>query len=354
MRRYGFILIVLALMLAATSARAQDDGGGAPGGSPDRGTITKVGTTAAQFLKLGVGARAIALGGSFVAEASDLSALYWNPAGLAGLSGSALQFAHTEYLAEIDYNFAAFGINLGAFGTLAFSLLVLDSGNMDVRTEQRPEGTGEQFKVQDFALQVSYGRALTDQFSIGGSIKYIQERIWHSKASTIAFDIGTLFTTPYERLRLGASMSNFGPKMRMDGRDILFSEDPNPNNEGTVEIVNAQFRMDQHSLPLLFRVGLAWDAYQTADHRLMISTDAAHPNDNSEYLNLGAEYSFRDLISLRAGYRNLFEEDGEQGLTFGAGLDLRLDRSLRTRLDYAYADFGRLTQTHWFTMNLAF
>ena len=157
-----------------------------------------------------------------------------------------------------------------------------------------------------------------------------------------------------ERLRLGASMSNFGPKMRLDGRDILFSEDPNPNNQGNVEIVNAQFRTDQHPLPLLFRVGLAWDAYHTTDHRLMISTDAAHPNDNSEYLNMGAEYSFRDLISLRAGYRNLFEEDGEQGLTFGAGLDLRLDRSLRTRLDYAYADFGRLTQTHWFTMNLVF
>ena len=87
MRRYGFILIVLALMLAAPLARAQ--GGGAPGGSPDRGTITKVGTTSAQFLKLGVGARAIALGGSFVAEASDLSALYWNPAGPTGFLGLA-------------------------------------------------------------------------------------------------------------------------------------------------------------------------------------------------------------------------------------------------------------------------
>ena len=352
MRRYGFILIVLAL--AAMPARAQDDGGDTPGGSPDGGTITKVGTTSAQFLKLGVGARAIALGGSFVAEASDLSALYWNPAGLAKLRGNALQLAHTEYLAEINYNFAAFGANMGDLGTLAFSIIFLDSGNMDVRTEDRPEGTGEQFKVQNFALQVSYGRTLTDRFSIGGTFKYIQERIWHSTASTVAFDVGTLFTTPYPRLRLGASMSNFGPKMRLDGRDILFSEDPNPNTDGNVEIVNAQFSTDRHPLPLLFRVGLAWDAYRTADHRLLVSTDAAHPNDNSEYLNLGAEYSFRDLLALRGGYRNLFEKDGEQGFTFGAGLNLRVDRSLRARFDYAYADFGRLTQTHWFTMELAF
>ncbi len=352
MRRYGVILIVLAL--AAMPARAQDDGGDAPGGSPDEGTITKVGTTAAQFLKLGVGARAIALGGSFVAEASDLSALYWNPAGLSRLPGSSVQLAHTEYLAEINYNFAAFGTSMGNLGTLAFSIIFLDSGNMDVRTEDRPEGTGEQFKVQDYALQISYGRALTDRFSIGGTFKYIQERIWHSKASTVAFDVGTLFTTPYERLRLGASMSNFGPKMRLDGRDILFSEDPSPNNDGNVEIVNAQFRTDRHPLPLLFRVGLAWDAFRSGDHRLLLSTDAAHPNDNSEYLNVGAEYSFRDLLALRGGYRNLFEEDGEQGLTFGAGLNLRVDRSLRARFDYAYADFGRLTQTHWFTMELGF
>ncbi len=350
MKRYGLRLILaLWLLAAALPARAQD-----AGGSPDRGTITKVGTTAAQFLKLGVGARPIALGGSFVAEGGDLSTLYWNPAGLAWLPGSAVQLAHTEYLADVQYNVAAFGTNVGGLGTLAFALLYLDSGEMDVRTAQEPEGTGERFKAQNFALQLSYGRALTDRFALGASVKFIQEQIWHSTASTIAFDVGTLFTTPYERLRLGASMSNFGAKMRLQGRDIFFSDDPNPNTDGNVEIVNAEFQADRFALPLMFRVGLAWDAFHSADHRLVLSTDAAHPNDNSEYLNLGGEYVFRDLIALRAGYRNLFEEDGEQGLTFGGGLNLRLDRALRARFDYAYADFGRLEQTHWFTVDLAF
>ena len=343
-------LVVVLLALGAPQASfAQDDPA-----TPDRATITRVGTTAAQFLKLGVGARAISLGGAFVAESSDLSALYWNPAGLAQLTGSSVQLSKTRYLADVDYNMAAFGTRLGGIGTLAFSLLLLDSGNMAVRTEAQPEGTGEQFKVQDFALQASFARSLTERFSIGGSIKFIQERIWHSTASSIAFDIGTLFTTPFNSLRLGASMSNLGPKMRMDGRDILFSEDPSPNTEGTAEIVNAQYRMDAHSLPLIFRVGLAWEAYRTGTHRLLLSGDAAHPNDNDEYLNAGIEYSFRGLLSLRAGYRNLFEPDGEQGLTAGAGVHMRIDRNLVTRFDYAYADFGRLTQTHWFTVNLSF
>ncbi|MEM1095420.1 MAG: PorV/PorQ family protein [Bacteroidota bacterium] len=322
-------------------------------GSPDQGTITKVGTTAAQFIKLGVGARAIGMGGSFVAEASDLSALYWNPAGLGRLPGSAVQLSYTQYLADINYNYAAFGTNLGNAGTVALSLIFLDSGDMQVRTTRQPEGTGEEFSVQSFALQGSYARNLTDRFSIGTTVKYIQETVWHSSASAFAFDIGTLFTTPFDRLKLGASMSNFGPKLQLSGRDILFSQDPSTDG-GTVEIVNAQYLLDQYELPLIFRIGLAFDAVRTADHRILLSTDAAHPNDNSQYLNLGAEYSFRDLIFLRGGYRDLFEEDGEERFTVGGGLNLRIDRSLRASVDYAYADFGRLESTHWFTLNLAF
>ncbi|MCY3593884.1 MAG: PorV/PorQ family protein [Bacteroidetes bacterium] len=349
MARFIYVLIVLLGVSTNGLVMAQDDPA-----SLEEGTITRVGTTAAQFLKLGAGARAISLGGAYVAEASDMSAVYWNPAGFARLSGSHLQLSNTRYLADINYNFVAFGTTVEPVGSIGFSLLMVDSGDMPVRTEMEPEGTGEQFNALSFALQLTYARNLSDQFSIGGSLKFVQERIWHSKASSIAFDIGTLFTTPFESLRLGASMSNLGPKMRMDGRDILFSEDPSPNTIGTAEIVNAQYRMDGFSMPLIFRVGLAWDAMDTGTHRILITTDAAHPNDNAEYVNAGAEYSFRDLIAFRAGYRNLFEPDTEQGLTAGGSLMVRINRDLATRFDYAYADFGRLTQTHWFTFNLSF
>lgn len=345
-RSTAVLVILLALTVPARAQNVLENG--------ETDTITKVGTTSAQFLKLGVGARAISLGGTFVAEASDLSALYWNPAGLARMNGSAVQLSHTQYLADIDYNYAAFGLDLGSMGTIAASLLFLNSGDMAVRTVEEPRGTGELFKKQDYAVQLTYGRALTDRFSIGGTVKYIREKIWHSTATATALDIGVLFTTPYERLRLGASMANFGPRMQMSGRDILFSTDPAPDQQGNVEIVNAEFLAEEFTLPLMFRVGLAWDAIRTPDYRLVTLVDAAHPNDNSEYVNVGSEFSFRDLISLRAGYRHLFETDGEQGLTFGGGLNLRIDKSIRARFDYAYADFGRLEQTHWYTFNLQF
>lgn len=344
------LALITGLAFLAGSAFGQAD-------DPATETITKVGTTSAQFLKIGVGSRAVALGGAYVAEANDLSALYWNPGGLARLRGSAVQFAYTDYLADIDYNFAAFGTNLGSLGTIAASLIFLDSGEMVVRTTDRPdpaENEAERFSVQDLALQLSYARALTDRFSIGTTVKYIREKIFNSSASTMAFDVGLVFTTPFEALRLGASMANFGPKMRMSGRDIIFSEDPDANRSGNVDVVNSEFLTDEFSLPLLFRIGLAWDAVNNANHRIVLLTDASHPNDNSEYLNMGGEYSFRDLIFLRGGMRNLFEEDGEQGYTFGGGLNIRIDRSLRMRVDYAYADFGRLEQTHWFTVDLSF
>ena len=337
------------MFAAATGARAQTYGD-----APQRGTITKVGTSAAQLLKLGVGARAIGLGSAFVAEASDLSALYWNPSGLAVQTGAQAQLAYTQYFADITYSYAAFGTNLGNLGTVAVSVLGVDSGEMMVRTPDEPEGTGEQFSAQSLALQLSYARSLTDRFAIGTTAKYVREQIWHSSASAIAFDIGLLYTTPFDRLRLGASMSNFGPKMQMDGRDILFSTDPGVDEEGNVEIVNALYKMDEYAMPLLFRLGVAFDAVRTSDHHVVLLTDAAHPYDNREFLNVGAEYRFRDLISLRTGYRNLFDPDSEQDLTWGGGLNLRLSRSLRTQFDYAYAAFGRLGATHWYTFNLAF
>ncbi|HUF09570.1 MAG TPA: PorV/PorQ family protein [Rhodothermales bacterium] len=343
--------LICALVVSATFtprlAAAQVDDGSSQ-------TITKVATSSAQFLKIGIGARAIGMGGSFVAATHDLSALYWNPAGLSAITGSAVQVAHTQYLADIDYSYAAFGTSFGTYGTVAVALTILDSGTMPVRTVNVPEGTGEVFDVQSFVAQLSYGKGLTDRFSIGGSAKFVRESIWHSSASTIAFDVGALFTTPYDRLRFGASISNFGSDMQMDGRDILFSEDPDQQNEGNVEIVNARYDMDSFPLPMIFRFGLSWDAVALGDHTIALSTDAAHPNDNSEYVNLGAEYDFRGLLALRAGFKHLFEEDGEQGLTLGGGLSFRMERALSVQIDYAYADFGRLEETHWFTLGMSF
>ena len=88
--------------------------------------------------------------------------------------------------------------------------------------------------------------------------------------------------------------------------------------------------------------------------RLTIETNAVHPNDNTEYLNSGVEYSWNERVFLRAGYKSLFEKDSEQGFTFGLGLNYRLVDFVTLKFDYAYQDFGSLKNVHYITLGVNF
>ncbi len=317
-------------------------------------TMSKVGTTVAQFLKIGPSARAIGMGGAYTASAGDISMIHWNPAGLARMNSSQVLFTHTKWIAGTNFDFMAVGLNLYSFGTLGLMVSSFTSGDMAVRTVDMPDGTGEMFNTADLMIGLSYSRNLTNKFSIGGTVKFIHQRLWHMTANTVALDIGTLFTTPFYGIRLGASMSNFGPKMRLDGRDIKFANDPDPNEQGNVEFVNAQYEMKYYSIPLNFQIGLAKDFDMGYHNRLTIAADAIHPNDNYEAVNVGAEYSFNELIFLRAGYKSLFQKDSEEGFTLGAGLNYRLMSTVVLQIDYAYADFGVLENVQRFSISLRF
>jgi hypothetical protein len=263
-------------------------------------------------------------------------------------------FTHTNWIAETNFDFGAFALNLGTFGTLGFMIQSFSSGEMPVTTVENPDGTGEFFDVQNLAGAVAYARNLTESFSVGLSVKYIHERVWHMSANGVAVDIGTLFQTPFWGLRLGASISNFGTTMKLSGRDTKFAHDPDPINDGNVSITNAEHEMIAYSLPLRFQVGLAKDVFATDYNRLTVAADALHPNDNFEYVNVGAEYGWKELIFLRAGYKSLFLADSEEGLTLGFGAHIRLAGTLMLKADYAYADFGRLENAQRFSLAVRF
>jgi hypothetical protein len=317
-------------------------------------SISKTGTTVAQFLKIDVSARSVGMGGSFIAVSNDASAIYINPAGLARVNGYQAMFTHTEWIAGTQYDFGAVSLNLGGMGALGLMVSSFNSGDMAVRTIEDPEGTGEIFDTQDLLVGVSYSRNLTDNFSIGFTGKYIYQRLWHSTASTMAVDVGALFDTPFWGIKLGASIQNFGPKMKLDGRDIKFAMDPDSRNTGNVGVVNAQYEMQEYSLPLFFQVGLSKTLEFGALNKLTIAADAITPNDNYEAVNSGFEYGWNDLLFLRGGYASLFQKDSEQGMTAGFGLNLRLQGTMKIQIDYAYADFGRLENTQRFSIIFQF
>jgi opacity protein-like surface antigen len=200
------------------------------------------------------------------------------------------------------------------------------------------------FGAGDVALGVSFARNLTDRFSIGFTGKYVHQKIWHSTASSVALDIGTLFTTRFNDMTIGMSISNFGNKMRLEGKDTLVRHDN----------VNAHLDTGKWSLPLIFRVGVAMDAVTLGDSRLTVAADALHPNDNTECMNLGLEYGFKEMFFLRLGYKSLFTRDSEQGLTAGAGVEYGWGESMSLTIDYAYADFGLIQDTQRLSLGVVF
>ena len=315
-------------------------------------SLNKTGTTSAQFLKIGVGPRAIGMGGAFTASANDISSIYWNPAGLARIHGSEAYFNHVDWILDVKMQHAGYAMDAGDLGTIGAFISVLSMDEMPVRTLQRPEGTGELFSAGAMTIGVSYARNLTEEFSIGFNAKYIREHIWNESANTFAIDVGTQYVIPFlNEFRLGASISNFGPKMRMDGRDIIQTTTV---GSGEGNLINTTIQLDEFDLPLLFRIGVAVDAIKTAESRLTIAADAIHPNDNSEYVNTGIEYTWNETFFLRGGFKSLFEAEGEQGFTIGAGINYRLLDAIKVKIDYAYQDFGRLKNVQYISLGLKF
>jgi len=314
--------------------------------------VTKVGTTAAKFLSIPVGARALGMGGAFVALADDPSALYWNPAGAARMYQSEVLFSHMNWIADVNFNYAAIVLPLEGAGTAGINFTSLTMEEMERTTEAQPDGTGQFFSVGSFAVGVSYARNLTDWFSIGGTVKYVNEYIWNSKSKAFGFDLGTLFTTPFEGIKFGAAIANYGERLQMSGDDLLVQKDVS-SNAGNDPNVNADLRTDQYDLPLVVRIGLAYEPLSSEDQHLVLAVDAAHPNDNSESINLGGEYSlFQKMLSLRGGYRALGQRDSEEQFTLGGGLRYDFGNNLIVKVDYAYEKFGRLSNVQKFSVGL--
>jgi hypothetical protein len=319
------------------------------------GGLTKTGTTAAQFLKIQVGARAIGMGGAFAALGNDAACIYWNPSGLVHIEhNGSIAFVHTNWLADTQFNFAAAAIHAGNIGTFGISFTALSMPDMKVRTEFEPEGTGEYFSTIDLAMGISYARRLTELFSIGFTAKYIYQKIWHMTASTVAFDVGLLFRTDFDWLILGISMSNFGPKLQYRGKDIFVNYDYSKEEYGDNENIFANLQTDKWDLPLLFRFALGIELLKQDINQVLLTVEARHPNDNTESLSLGAEYGFMKRFFLRAGYQAFFEQDSEKGITAGAGFIYYISKSVLLKLDYAFADWGILTDVHHFSIGIDF
>lgn len=333
--RHSHLLIVLLLMIGAASSHAQS------GIEPSE--IERAGQSGWQFLKINGDPRQAAMGGSYLsAQSVNANTVFGNPALLTRIENTDLQFNSCNWLADIAYMSFAVARNLGPWGTVALSYVGLDYGDIAETIHAPLQGggtvpliTGETFTARDMAVGISYAQTITTQLALGGSVRYLNETIAETGVSNWSLDFSTIYYTGFRSLRLAITARNFGPDAHLVGYSEELQSEP-------VDI----------RMPLELRGGVAYDVLEARNspHWWTVGIEGKVPSDGREKVHLGTEYRYGQLIALRGGYRFNYDEEG---LTVGVGFQFPI-AEMACELNYAFMDYGALTQVNMFSFGLAF
>ncbi|MDP2366190.1 MAG: PorV/PorQ family protein [Ignavibacteria bacterium] len=305
--------------------------------------IERAGQSGWQFLKINGDSRQSALGGAYTAISyGDANSVFGNPASLSDIKNIDIQVNVLKWVADINYQSFAAGYSLGDMGVVGVSLAMLDYGDIP-ETINAPSGnsgtspllTGKNFSANDIVVGFTYSKKITDNLSVGGSVRWMQQQIAELSMSNWSMDIGTMYYTGFRSLRIAITARNFGPDSRFGG----WSEE-------------YQTESDYVRMPLDFRAGLAMDFFdeEGSPHLLTAIVEGDHPNDGKEKFHFGMSYAFDGMFFIRAGYKFNYDV---QKFTFGAGIIYPIGATVGT-INYAYVDFGELTQVHTFSLGFSF
>lgn len=342
--------LLLVLGLAATSAFGQVDV--IQDQLVDKDERTKLGQTGMQFLSVSLDPRASALGNAVTAVELNSTAMLYNPAALAFMEPSFdMSVGQNQWITDIKYVWGTAAFRAGDVGTIGINVLQVDHGTVQqtVRTETNEKGYLDVGTLEPSALAIgaSYARALTNRFSVGGNVRYVQQDLgsaWLNfgdpsggslpnqtqlEQDAMVFDFGVLYRTGFRSLNFAVNVRNFA---------------------GEVQYAEQSFE-----LPLNFRIGLSMDMLDFAPeyqdiHSFLLSVDATHPRAYNEQVKLGGEYTFMNTLSLRAGYT--YPTD-EESVNLGAGLRLPVS-DYSFGFDYSYTDFGIFDTVHRLGVQLTF
>ncbi|MCS6917178.1 MAG: PorV/PorQ family protein [Chitinophagales bacterium] len=303
---------------------------------------SRTATAGFQFLHIGPDAWSTGMARSHLAFVNDASAVYWNPAGMAGIDSASLNLNVSQalYFADLSLSAAAVAYPVSKETFVGASFLLLATGNMPVTTEFMPFGTGQYFRANHWAAGLSLARILTDNFRFGVSLKYVGESYADVRLGTVVTDFGFQYDVGKANTRFAVGMSNFG-----------FSTEPRGAIERlTLNGMDTVSDFDRVVVPAVFRIGVAWDPVRSALHRLTLCAQLNHPTDNNETYGLGAEYRFRRLVAVRSGY--LFGLDEPASPTFGFGLRWA-QRPADLQLDYGFEHRKTLGSLHRISLTLS-
>ncbi|MCP4569330.1 MAG: PorV/PorQ family protein [FCB group bacterium] len=313
MKHKVIILMIVLLVVSLSSAYAGND--------------RRIGTAGAQELRIPVGSRGTAMGGSVIADVSGVEAIYWNPAGLAYTTGTEAMFSHQPYLVDIDVNFAGAATTIEDFGTIAAAVKVVSIGDMEETTDDEPDGTGRIYSPTMSVLSLSYSRILTNRVVFGITGKVVYENIFDVTATGTAFDIGFIYNPDWRGLKIGMVIKNYGPEMRFSGRGF----------ETTVDSRQASPKGASFDLPSSFNLGISYDFINQGQNLATVSGNFVSNNYSLDLWQGGAEYVYDDKYALRAGYNYSTQDSWLYGLSLGAGVKLDF-QGTTIGIDYSWTE----------------
>jgi hypothetical protein len=297
------------------------------------GSNGRVGTSGASELRLPVGARSIALGGSDLAMVSGAEALFYNPAGVAATTNKTeVAFTNTHYIADMSINYIGVAQSLGDFGTIGVAAKVLSIGDIVQTTELAPEGTGATFSPTYSTIGLTYGKMMTDRVNFGGTLYYVTEHILQETSSGVAFDFGFQYDTGVHGARFGVSVKSIGPNMGFSGSDferIVAVPGDNPQASGR----NMATQSANYELPTSLQMAVGVPLVVGVNP---LTAFAAY-NSNSfgkDEGRFGAEWTLKKMLSVRGGYIYSGDSNAMFQYTYGLGARVPVGASHMT-IDWA-------------------
>ncbi|HWA59485.1 MAG TPA: PorV/PorQ family protein [Gemmatimonadales bacterium] len=363
-------LVLLAALLGSTA-----QGLAAQAGTKQDNTA--YGTTSAEFLLLGAGARGTALGGAYTAIANDVSALYYNPAGAALMTRPGVMVGTYDYVADTRYSWGGIAFPFGG-GSKTFGVQVGTFGFKDqpVYTAEQPDGTGATYDVSETFVGLSYAQNFSDRFSAGITAKYISDNLGDATGQAFAIDFGSNFHAALNGhpVKFSFVLSNLGTNVAYSGNALnaTVTRDPPPGEDPVPSVPQpSRLRTKAFPLPTTFRVGLAYDLLTSASNRLTVLSDFNQPNNSKAGFSGGVEWSSRNLggspfsAAVRGSYSYyaannikpstlptaMSDEENLQGLAAGGGLSYG-QGTFNLSIDYAFKYMGILGPTHFVSLGL--
>ncbi len=274
-------------------------------------------SSGAAFLKIGAGARPAALGGNYVGLANDVNAVNWNPGGLGFLQEKELTAMYASWLADMNYEFAGYAQPLSNGLAIGGSLVMLQSGDMEKRSDTREKlGT---FSATDTCGTLALAKKVQENVSLGGSVKVISQKIDDGSATGVAVDLGALVKTGIAHLNVGIAVRNLGPQLK--------------------------FITEGYDLPLTLAAGINYSL-----PKINLSSDINY-YESKMTVGVGLEYQVINALALDLGYKAGKDNklEGLSGLSAGLGFNIN-----KINLSYAWVPYGELSDTHRISLGVKF